>query len=221
MKGVGELALSSWKDLIKESFERCFYIPNDAQEDERFVIKREFVNKRGIYKDVLDCRSTPWAEYQLRPNQCVAMAVAPDLFTQEHAVSALDRVEQCLINKAAMGMRTLDPDDWSFRGNYVNSDQTSKETANGWNYHQGPPWLWPVGYYLRARLIHDPELNKASKERRNEFVLKFLSPYRKHLVVDPYCGLPELVAHDGGVCRDSCVVQAWSSATLIDAVADV
>jgi glycogen debranching enzyme len=126
----------SWNDLVQSSFEKYFYIPLDLQEDHHYSIKSNFVNRRGIYKDTFGS-SHGWTDYQLRPNICIAMAVAPELFSVEKARKALSVIEQNLIGP--LGMRTLDPTDWNYRPNYINSvDSSDYTTSKGFNYHQGP-----------------------------------------------------------------------------------
>lgn len=83
--------------------------------------------------------------------------------------------------------------------------------SNGFNYHNGPEWLWPTGFYLQARLKfiteHDSEIIQINH---------WLSEHYKHLVDSDWFGLPELTNSNGKHCRDSCPIQAWSHATLLE-----
>jgi hypothetical protein len=148
------------------------------------------VFRRGIYKDVLGCRMRSW-DYQLRPNQCVAMVVAPELFAEgdedeeendarvgepprepapikrqqslrviggdkaapvpveengkitkklrssAHVHLALDMITEILKTKNSLGIATLDPADWQFRGTYEQFDTKDYNTSSGFSYHQG------------------------------------------------------------------------------------
>jgi glycogen debranching enzyme len=113
------------------------------------VIDRKLVNRRGIYKDVYKS-SHGYTDYQLRPNLCIAMSYAPELFNNENARICVKIVEKYLMKKDCMGIKTLDPQDKNYNGNYINSD-----ASKGWNYHQGPEWVWPVGFFLKAKMIFD------------------------------------------------------------------
>ena len=48
-----------------------------------------------------------------------------------------------------------------------------------------------------------------------------LSAHAQALVDTPWCGLPELTNRDGAECPDSCPVQAWSMASVLDVLYDM
>lgn len=48
------------------------------------------------------------------------MALAPELFMPSHAKRCLQIVEQVLMSPTAMGIKTLDPLDPNYNGNYDN-----------------------------------------------------------------------------------------------------
>jgi glycogen debranching enzyme len=107
----------------------------DASGDATHNIQSSIVNRRGIYKDVYGSGpGREWSDYQLRCNFPIAMAVAPELFDEEHALGALKIADQVL--RGPLGMRTLDPADMQYRPVYDNSnDSTDPSIAKGLNYH--------------------------------------------------------------------------------------
>ena len=81
--------------------------------------------------------------------------------------------------------------DLNYRGDYDNADE-----SRGFNYHQGPEWLWLTGYYLRARLAigwrlrgegGEEEWREAVHECRRTMAAHFV-----HLHRSPWRSLPEL-----------------------------
>lgn len=164
------------------SFESWFYIPVKKVNDSKFFVEEKHVSVRGIYKDTVGSNQE-FADYQFRPNCTVAMTVAPELFDPVHAVKCLNQVEDRLLGK--IGMKTLDPDDYRYRPFYVNSEDSADfYTAKGFNYHNGPEWVWPVGYFFRASMRFRRGITARMKQ--------MLAVIRKEQLESWACGLPEL-----------------------------
>jgi glycogen debranching enzyme len=208
-----------WADLLQKSFERAYYVPLDASEDQDYDLDPKLVNRRGIYKDVYgSSKGREWADYQFRSNFPIAMCVAPELFQPEHACNALNKAREVLVGP--LGMKTLDSSDWNYRPNYDQRETDDASTSCGWNYHNGPEWVWLRGYYLRAVAIFGA---KAGVERSvmNHRINTLMLEHRQHIRSSPWAGLPELTNADGAHCSDSCATQAWSAAALLDALEEM
>ncbi|ROV89393.1 hypothetical protein VSDG_08690 [Cytospora chrysosperma] len=216
------IGFKEWADLIKANFERCYYVPLSREDDAKYDVNSAIVNRRGIYKDLYKS-GKEYEDYQLRPNFPIAMTAAPDLFVPEHAMHALVLTDGVL--RGPTGMATLDPADLNYRPYYINSeDSDSFATSKGRNYHQGPEWLWPTGYFLRALLMFDlMRRDPKDIEGRTEAfqqVTKRLMGCKEMIKSNPWAGLAELTQKNGEFCGDSCPTQAWSASCLIDVYMD-
>uniref|UniRef100_A0A8D0HPX6 Amylo-alpha-1, 6-glucosidase, 4-alpha-glucanotransferase n=1 Tax=Sphenodon punctatus TaxID=8508 RepID=A0A8D0HPX6_SPHPU len=70
--GKQTITYDEWNRKIKAHFEKLFFVSeNPADRDEKHPT---LVHKRGIYKDSYGA-SSPWCDYQLRPNFTIAMVV--------------------------------------------------------------------------------------------------------------------------------------------------
>ncbi|XP_029380341.1 glycogen debranching enzyme-like isoform X2 [Echeneis naucrates] len=211
------ISYSQWSQQIQNSFETNFWVSADPKDPTEK--HPDLVHKRGIYKDSFGA-SSPWCDYQLRPNFTIAMVVAPELFTVERAWHALEVAESKLLGP--LGMKTLDPDDMVYYGVYDNAlDNDNYNLAKGFNYHQGPEWLWPVGYFLRAKLYFAKKLGEETYTRTVTLVKNVLSHHYTHLEKSPWKGLPELTNENGQYCPFSCETQAWSLATILEVLHDL
>ncbi|KAI5954892.1 GDB1 [Candida jiufengensis] len=217
-KSNGEkISLIDWENLLQQNFEKHFYIPENSKDDCNYDVDPSLINRRGIYKDLYHS-GKPYEDYQLRPNFPIAMCVAPELFTPEHAIKAINNAD--LIIRGPIGMRTLDPSDYNYRPYYNNSiDNDDFATSKGRNYHQGPEWVWNFGYFLRAFLYFKfPQINSLELftllNDRIQYHIKWIKD-------SPWAGLTELTNKDGELCNDSSPTQAWSSSCLLDLYYDL
>lgn len=204
-----------WAETLDKNFEKYFWIPKESSEWDNYHIDRKFVQQTGIYKDVLGA-SDPATEYRFRPNIAVALAVAPEMFDKKHARIVIAKMKDELITPTSLGIKTLHPADKAYRPRYVNNDDgTDFSTAHGLCYHMGPEWVWPFGYFLKAMLTFSQF--ESQDEMRTKF-MGLLKNHRKHLQESPWMGLPELTNANGEENPFSCMTQAWSTATIVDAI---
>ncbi|XP_071799399.1 glycogen debranching enzyme-like [Asterias amurensis] len=211
-----QMSYKEWDAKLQANFEKKFWIPQDADKT-----KDELINRRGIYKDSVGATQF-WADYQLRPNFPIAMVVAPELFTPSRAWIALEMVEKVLLGP--LGMKTLDPSDWAYIGDYDNSyDGHDARKARGFNYHHGPEWVWPIGYFLRAKLhfsrLVQPDPSISSDDLFQStvtFIRQTLTKHHTEIETSAWKGLPELTNSDGKYCKDSCPTQAWSMGCILE-----
>ncbi|EDN97939.1 hypothetical protein SS1G_12795 [Sclerotinia sclerotiorum 1980 UF-70] len=197
------ITFSDWANKIKENFERCYYVPLDSKDDAKYDVNTSIVNRRGIYKDLYKS-GKEYEDYQLRANFPIAMTVAPELFDDTHALNALFLADKVL--RGPTGMATLDPADLNYRPYYINSEDSDDfATSKGRNYHQGPEWLWPTGFFLRALLKFDLKRRKtpAAKTEAFQQITRRLAGCKEAIVSSDWAGLTELTNKDGSYCADS------------------
>ncbi|KAL8836033.1 MAG: hypothetical protein Q9170_003078 [Blastenia crenularia] len=210
------VSFKDWAVRLHDHFERCYYVPTTQSEDSSYDVNSSIVNRRGIYKDLYRS-GKEYEDYQLRPNFPIAMTVAPWLFTPGKALGALEMADKHL--RGPTGMATLDPSDLNYRPYYINSEDSHDfSTSKGRNYHQGPEWVWPTGFFLRALLMFDlmRKSTKAEKTEAFQQITRRLEGCKVASRESPWAGLPELTQKDGEVCGDSSPTQAWSAGTLLD-----
>ncbi|KAH6958488.1 glucanotransferase domain of glycogen debranching enzyme-domain-containing protein [Fusarium avenaceum] len=218
--GGGSISLADWASLLKANFERCYYVPVSPEDDSKYDVNTPIINRRGIYKDLYKS-GKEYEDYQLRPNFAIAMTTAPGLFDPDHAMHALCVADKAL--RGPQGMATLDPADLNYRPYYVNSEDSDDfSTSKGRNYHQGPEWIWPTGFFLRALLKFDLKRRTTAEGRTEAFqqVTRRLSGCKNMIQQSPWAGLQELTQKNGEYCADSSPTQAWSAGCLIDLYMD-
>lgn len=130
-----KLSFKEWAEKIKANFEKNYFIPTEKEKNQYFNILEGAVRRRGIYRDVIKCTKQR-AEYQLRPNGCIAIALAPELFTRKNAFLYLSWVEEMLIEANSIGIKTLDKIAAEYSPFYNNSDDSDQtKIAHGFSYH--------------------------------------------------------------------------------------
>lgn len=144
----GEITYKAWLELVTSSFPEKYLI---TEED---VEKHPRVAHFGGIRDVYGC-SVAEEEVAFRCNYPVALGMARGILPKEVAKRALDiAYEKLVCESGQIGIKTLIPSHELYRPNYDNAnDSDDFSVAFGWNYHQGPEWIWPLGFWFQVRQV--------------------------------------------------------------------
>jgi predicted glycogen debranching enzyme len=153
--------------------------------------------ERGWCYDVLDGPDGDDATF--RPNQLFTVALPASAFDTARAGAIVDACASRLWT--SMGLRTLAPNDPSYRGT-ITGPQAARDEA----YHQGTVWPWLLGPFVRAHL-------RAYGDR--ERARTFVEPLIDALDADAIGTLPEIADGDPPHAPRGCPAQAWSVGELI------
>jgi predicted glycogen debranching enzyme len=177
----------------------------DRYETLRAAVERSFFPAYwypagGYLCDVVDVEGQAGArDWSLRPNQLLALALAPPLVPRAEALTALQRVEETLLTP--VGLRTLAPEDPRYQGVYA-GDQRTRDAA----YHQGTVWPWLLGAYASAcRWLYGTAWR----------VEALLPPLDAHLREAGVGSVSEIFAGDPPHTPCGCIAQAWSVAEAL------
>jgi predicted glycogen debranching enzyme len=138
-------------------------------------------------------------DWTTRPNQVFALSLPYPLLEGDEARNVLDAVGRSLLT--SFGLRSLSPDDPSFRGTY-GGDQVQRDGS----YHQGPVWSWLLGPYAEAHFRLDGD-RVAARE--------FLRPIGDHLRDAGLGSVSEIFEGDPPHLSRGCVAQAWGVAEIL------
>src|SRR5690349_20392524 len=143
------------------------------------------------------------------------------MFNKTHIWLALKQVESILLGK--YGIKTLDPSDQNYIGDYINDDDSNDyKRGHGFNYHNGPEWLWLTGDYIRAKLDWSKQQDDPLIIQQTiEHIRQIISSHMEFIFSNDWKGLSAFTNADGKLCPYSCYVLAWSSATLLEALYDL
>jgi len=75
--------------------------------------------------------------------------------------------------------------------------------------------VWIIGYYIIAKLNFCNDENTIMK------MYSLLNPHSKFISKNEWKGIPELMNKDNTLCPGSCNTQAWSIATILEALYEI
>ncbi len=160
-----------------------------------------FWNEAGGY--LYDCVSEDAADRSIRPNQIFAVSLPFRIISKEKERKVLDVVGRELLTP--YGLRTLSPNDRSYRGVY-SGDQRTRDAS----YHQGTVWPWLLGHFITAYLNVYGRGKNTKEEAR-----KLLAPIIGHLKEAGLGSISEIVDGDPPYNPKGAISQAWSVAEIL------
>ena len=164
----------------------------------------------GCLKDVLN---GTYEENQIRCNQIWALTQPFTMLDSTLSGNVLDTIERELYTTA--GLRTLSMKDPNFHDIYI-GDMISRDSA----YHQGTVWTFPLGAYLRARIMQLPHYDDARRQAECKKLEAAFDALKGWLFEGCLGQLAEIYDGKEPTVSRGCYAQAWSVGEILRAVYD-
>jgi len=171
------------------------------------TFRKKFWNEEtGALHDIIDVdHAIGTVDRSFRPNQILAVGGLPYVLIEgRRARSIVDQIEQKLWTP--MGLRTLDPADPNYRGQYCGGIY-QRDGA----YHQGTVWPWLLGPFAEAWV----RVRGNSVEAQRDAKQKFWRPIETHLASVGLGHISEIADGDYPHTPAGCPFQAWSISEYI------
>ncbi|MDB5080591.1 MAG: hypothetical protein JWP00_2515 [Chloroflexi bacterium] len=156
----------------------------------------------GYFYDCIDETGQP--DPSLRPNQVIALSVAPELVRPELRAAALSAVRENLLTP--YGLRTLNRQNPAYQPEYK-GNRFARDSA----YHQGTVWPWLLGPYALA-LLNSAQAGSDPRAALEEL----LTPFLKHINEACVGQISEVFGAEPPYPPGGCVAQAWSVSQLLE-----
>jgi predicted glycogen debranching enzyme len=194
-------ALSFFSELAGQ-FDESLPFPKDMLSKLRQAVPETFWIKEGGYLG--DVYFEGDLDRAIRPNQILAVSLPFSPLEPNQWKGIIACVRDHLLTP--VGLRTLDPDDWEYKGRYE-GDQPNRDGA----YHQGTVWPWLLVHY-GAACLRSAEDRSQQKAYLLHLVRKLMDRHIREAglgcISEVFDGNPP---HRPG----GCIAQAWSTAGLI------
>ncbi|MGN1187642.1 MAG: amylo-alpha-1,6-glucosidase, partial [Lachnospiraceae bacterium] len=164
----------------------------------------------GCLKDVLN---ETYEENQIRCNQIWALTQPFTMLNNTLREEILDTVERELYTTA--GLRTLSMKDENFHAVYI-GDMINRDRA----YHQGTVWTFPLGAFLRAKIMQLPHYNDARRQAECQKLEHAFEALKGWLFEGCLGQLAEIYDGKEPTVSRGCYAQAWSVGEILRAVYD-
>ncbi|MEI7835581.1 MAG: amylo-alpha-1,6-glucosidase, partial [Planctomycetota bacterium] len=152
-----------------------------------------------------DCIQDGRPDASVRPNQIFAASLPHSPLTAPQRQAVVRVVTERLLTPR--GLRTLDPADKRYRGQYGGSWE-SRDRA----YHQGTVWAWLMGPFIEACLR-----TETAGPATLATAQKYLDAFNDHFTEAGLGTVSEVFDGDAPHRPGGCIAQAWSVAELLRA----
>lgn len=184
----------------------CFYHELTGDQEIKIYaekVKKSFVDafwdeKKGYLADVINGEEKDWS---IRPNMLFATSLPYSMLEEEQMDLILEKVKSKLLTNR--GLRSLSPDDPSYKGYYFGTQYT-RDIA----YHNGTVWPWLLGHFVEGYL-------KLHGKSGKNFVEKIIKSFDEVMTQYGVGTVAEIYDGDPPHRPKGAISQAWSIGELL------